>query len=181
MKKVCLLIVMAGVLLGLCPPQEQNPLLSEFSTPFGVPPFEQIKEEHYLPTFKAGIEQQKQEIAAIVKIRTVPTFDNTIEALEKSGALLDKVSSVFGNLTAAHTNEKLQEIDKVVTPMLSKHMDDIMLNDLLFQKVKAVYEQKEKFNLTAEQDKLLEEYYKSFVRGGANLNEQQKAELREIN
>ena len=181
MKKAFWVILLAVLGWGFCFGQERNPFLEEFKTPFGVPPFEQIQEEHYLPAFQAGIEQERQEIAAIVASTEPPTFANTIEALERSGALLTRVNNVFGNLTAAHTNDRLQEIALEVTPMLSQHLDDIRLNDRLFQRVKAVYQEKDALDLTAEQNKLLEEFYKDFVRGGANLNEQQKGELREIN
>ena len=181
MTKVILLIVTAAFLLGFSAPQEKNPFFDDYNTPFETPPFDKINETHYMPAFKAGVMQQQQEIAAITDNPEPPTFKNTVESLEVSGALLTKVSNVFGNLTAAHTNEKLQELDRQITPMLSRHNDDIMLNEKLFQRIKTVHDQKEKFNLTAEQTKLLDEYYKSFVRGGANLNDAQKAQLREIN
>jgi len=181
MTKVFFLIVAGAFLLGFSAPQQKNPFFSDYNTPFETPPFDKINETHYMPAFKAGIMQQQQEIAAITDNSDAPTFKNTVEALEESGALLTKVSNVFGNLTAAHTNDKLQELDQQITPMLSQHNDDIMLNEMLFQRIKTVYDQKERFNLTAEQTKLLDEYYKSFVRGGANLNDAQKDQLREIN
>ena len=160
---------------------DQNPFLAEYNTPFEVPPFGKIKEKHYLPAFKEGIKQQQNEIDVIANNSEAPTLENTIEAMEGSGALLTKVSDVFFNMTSAHTNDELQEIAKEVTPMLSRHWDDILLNDKLFQRVKTVYNQKDGLKLTVEQNALLEKYYKDFVRGGANLDEEQKAELREIN
>jgi len=181
MKQTLLLIITVGLLFCFCSKQDQNPFLSEFNTPFNVPPFDKIEEAHYLPAFNEGMTQQNQEIKAIINNTEAPTFENTIEALEKTGALLTNVDYVFSNLKSAHTNDEIQKIAKEITPLLSKHQDDILLNDTLFQKVKAVYEQRENLNLTVEQNTLLEKYYKDFVRGGANLNEAKKAELVEIN
>ncbi len=181
MKRIILLIFAVGILFCFCSKQEQNPFYSEFDTPFNVPPFDKIKENHYLPAIKEGMKQQQQEIAVIANMADAPTFENTIEAMENSGAMLTKVSRVFRNMTSANTNDELQKIAKEVSPLMSKHRDDIRLNDQLFQRVKAVYEQNDKLNLTIEQNTLLEKYYKDFVRGGANLDEEKKAELREIN
>lgn len=178
------------VLLASCtrkaeekPPQAaaENPFFEEFQTPFGVPPFDRIHEEHYMPAFLEAMKQHKQEIDAIVSQNEPPSFENTIEALAQSGALLTKVGNVFDNLTSAHTNEKLQKIEEEVAPLLAKHKDDIMLNENLFERVKAVYEQRDILDLTAEQKTLLEKTYKEFVRGGANLTEEKKARFREIN
>ena len=182
MKNAFLLSLAIGILFLACSQSGQNPFFSEWKTPFGTPPFNKIKEEvHYLPAFEEGMAQQQQEIEAIATNTESPTFENTIEAMEASGELLTKVSNVFYNMTGANTSDTLQGIAKHVAPLLSKHTDDILLNEKLFQKVTAVYGQKEKLNLTTEQNTLLEKYYKDFVRGGANLNEDQKAELREIN
>lgn len=161
--------------------QNSNPFFDQWNTPFGTPPFDKIKNEHYLPAFKAGIEEQNKEIEAIVNNSEAPTFENTIEELEYSGSLLTKVSRVFFAMTEAMTNDELQAITKEVSPMLSKHNDDINLNPELFARIKSVYENKDKFDLNTEQNKLLEEYYKSFVRGGANLPDDKKEEFREIN
>ncbi|MFQ6038178.1 MAG: M3 family metallopeptidase [Candidatus Aminicenantales bacterium] len=178
------------VLLASCtrkaeekPPQAaaENPFFEEFQTPFGVPPFDRIHEEHYMPAFLEAMKQHKQEIDAIVSQNEPPSFENTIEALAQSGALLTKVGNVFDNLTSAHTNEKLQKIEEEVAPLLAKHKDDIILNENLFERVKAVYEQRDILDLTAEQKTLLEKTYKEFVRGGANLTEEKKARFREIN
>jgi len=160
---------------------ETNPFFTEYTTPFEVPPFEQIKPEHYLPAFKEGIKQHDQQIDAIVNSTEQPSFENTILAKEESGELLRKVSNVFFNLTSANTNKQLQEIAKEVGPMLSQHRDNINLNKNLFERVKVVYDQKDKLNLTPEQQKLLEEAYKGFVRGGANLSGKQEEEFREVN
>lgn len=187
MKTSFLLFFTAAVLFWSCsmikkePLKDQNPFLLEYNTPFDVPPFDKIEGKHYLPAFKEGMKQERNEIEVIASRSEVPTFENTIEAMEGSGALLTRVSDVFFNLTSAHTNDELQNIAKKVTPLLSRHRDDIMLNEKLFQRVKAVYEQKDRLNLAVEQNTLLEEYYRDFVRGGANLDEENKAELREIN
>jgi peptidyl-dipeptidase Dcp len=158
-----------------------NPFFSEWDTPFGVPPFGEITEEHYMPGFKEGMKQHKEEIQAIVDNAEPPTFQNTFEALEVSGALLSKVGNVFGCINGALTNDEVQAIAKEVAPLLSKHRDDILLNEDLFQRVKAVYDQKDELGLSSEQNRLLEETYKTFVRNGANLDEEKKAELRKIN
>ncbi|GAB4370664.1 MAG: M3 family metallopeptidase [Calditrichia bacterium] len=164
-----------------CSKMDQNPFLQTWDTPFQTPPFSEIRPEHFLPAFEKGIQQQQQEIQAIVSDPNPPTFQNTLEALERSGRLLRRVKGVFENLQSAHTNEELQKIAKEVAPMLSKHKDDILLNEKLFQRIKTVYEQKEQLNLNREQEILLEKYYREFVRGGANLPTDQKTRLREIN
>ena len=181
MKKTFLLLFIAGLLLCSCLKQEENPLFSEFDTPFQVPPFDKIKEEHYLPAFKEGMEQGNMEIDAIVNNPEAPTFENTIEAVESTGSLLRKVGNVFYVLNGSMTNDNMQEIAKEVAPLESKHQDNIRLNEKLFQRIKAVYEQKDKLDLTTEQNTLLVKYYKDFVRSGANLDEEKKARLKEIN
>ena len=181
MKKSFLLLVMAGVLIWSGSKQEDNPLLIEFNTTFQVPPFDKIMEKHYLPAFKEGIEQQKKEIEEIINNTETPNFKNTIEALESNGALLRKVSNVFYVLNGTKTNDHMQEIAKEIAPLLSKHWDDIRLNEKLFKRIKAVYVQRDKSDFTVEQKTLLEKYYKDFVRGGANLDMEKKARLREIN
>ena len=159
----------------------ENPFFNEYKTPFNVPPFEEIKEEYYLPAFKEGIKENQKEINAIIKNSEKPTFKNTIEALEISGRLIGKVGYVFYNLLSSNTNEQMQQISEEVAPLLSKNSDDIILNENLFERIKAVYDEKEKQNLTAEQSKLIEETYKDFVRNGANLKEEHKERLRKIN
>lgn len=181
MKQIVLIMFASGILLWSCSKTTQNPFFTEWKTPYQTPPFDRIKEDHYLPAFEEGMKQQQQEIAAIVANTAPPTFENTVVALDNSGALLTKVSNVFFNMTSANTNDSLQSIAKRLAPMLSKHHDDILLNEKLFQKIKAVYQQKDQLGLDAEQNMLLEKYYKDFVRGGADLNEAQKAQLRRIN
>ncbi|MGD9346430.1 MAG: M3 family metallopeptidase [Candidatus Aminicenantes bacterium] len=161
--------------------EDENPFFAEFETPHGVPPFDKIKEEHYVPAFKEGIMQEKAEIDAIANHPEPPSFENTMEALEGTGDLLRRVSDTFDVLNDSMTNDAMQAIDEEMAPLRSKHRDDIMLNAKLFQRIKAVYEQKDDLNLNAEQAMLLEKYYKDFVRGGANLEEDKKARFREIN
>ena len=158
-----------------------NPFLAEYTTPFKVPPFDKIKLEHYKEAFLKGMEEQAQEINAIVKQRSAATFENTIVALDQSGKLLSKVSAVFYGQNSANTSDEMQAISRELSPLLSKHRDDIKLNAGLFQRVKFVYDQKSKLNLTKEQAKLLEETFKDFVRGGANLDAAKQAKLRELN
>ena len=175
-------VVLLGAYAVISPePQSTNPLFGAFDTPFQVPPFDLIREEHFLPAFKEGIEREQEEVNAITSSSDAPTFSNTIEALEYSGAFLTRVDNIFGNLTSAQTNDELQQIARDVTPLLSKHSDDILLNPGLFRRVKSVFDQKEVFNLSPEQDRLLDKYYKRFVRGGANLGEVDQARMREIN
>lgn len=181
MKHALLFILAAGILLWSCSKTTQNPFFAEWKTPFETPPFDKIKEDHYMPAFEEGMKQHQQEIEAIVSSTETPTFENTVVALDNSGALLTKVANVFFNMTSANTNDSLQSIAKKIAPMLSKHQDDILLNEKLFQKIKGVYEQKDQLSLNDEQNMLLEKNYKDFVRGGADLDEEKKAELRKIN
>jgi peptidyl-dipeptidase Dcp len=181
MKETILFMLLVTVLFTACSVKDQNPFFSEYQTTFGTPPFEKIKESYYLPAFSEGISQHQQEILAIIKNQESPTFQNTVEALENSGQLLTKVRAVFFNMISANTNDRMQEIAKEVSPMLSQHADDILLNQKLFKRIKAVYDEKELLDLTHEQQRLLEETYKRFARNGANLDENKKAELREIN
>lgn len=181
MKKSLIILLIAGVSVMSCAKQSPNPFFNEYETPFGVPPFDKIKEEHYLPAFEKGIVEQNKEIQAIVSSQDEPTFENSVVALEESGALLTKVSDVFYNMTSAKTSDRVQEIAREASPLLSQHHDDIMLNPELFQRIKTVYDQRNALDLTPEQSKLLMETYKEFVRSGANLNDEDKAKLRELN
>jgi peptidyl-dipeptidase Dcp len=162
-------------------PPPMNPLLSEWKTPFGVPPFSEIKPEHYLPAFKVAIAQQLAEVDAIAQNRKAPTFANTIEALEACGGLLDKVNGVFGNLTSVESSDEMQAIDREVSPMLAAHQDDIRLNAVLFQRVKVVWDSRAELRLAPDQATLLEKTWKGFVRGGALLGKEQQERLRAIN
>ena len=157
-----------------------NPLLEEFKTPYGSAPFESIKLEHYLPAFTKGIEKARAEIDLIAENLDKATFDNTIVALEYTGKQLDRVASVFFNLNHAHTNDEMQALAREVSPMLTEFSNDIIMNEKLFERVNVVYSQKDELDLTLEQEKLLTDRYKSFVRSGANLDKDQKDEIREI-
>lgn len=161
--------------------QANNPFFNPWGTPYETPDFSKIHEDHYLPAFEEGITQHKAEIDAIINNPEPPTFDNTVVALERSGKLLTRVSRVFYNLTNANTNERLQELARTMAPKLSAHSDDIRLNDKLFERAKAVYNQRADLQLTTEQNRLLEQTYKGFVRGGANLQGEHKDNLRQLN
>lgn len=170
---------MTGLALAGC--TTENPFFSEFENQYGIPPFESIKPEHYMPAFKEGIKQQQAEYDAIANNKDSATFANTIEALELSGRLLQKVSGVFFNLYSAETNEKLDTIANEVSPLLSEHADNLYLNDAIFARVKSLYNNRENLQLNQEQNRILEKYYKNFVRSGADLNPADKEKLREIN
>jgi len=159
----------------------ENPFFETYKNKYGAPPFDKIRNEHYLPAFKEGIKQQTAEVAAIANRKEAPTFDNTIAALDFSGDLLKKVSSVFFNLNSSDTNEGLDKIANEVTPLLSEHNDNIYLNAALFARIKSLFDKRDKLGLTSEQIRLLEKYHRNFIRSGAALNPEQKARLREIN
>jgi peptidyl-dipeptidase Dcp len=158
-----------------------NPFFAEYDTPFKVPPFDIIKPEHFIPAYEKGMEQQKAEIEKLVSNPESPTFDNTIVALDRSNKLLYDVSRVFGGLSGANTNDELKAIQKEMAPRLAAHRDEINLNKKLFERIKAVYKQRDELNLTDEQMYLLENLYKRYVRSGANLNDEDQAKLKEIN
>lgn len=158
-----------------------NPFVEASKLAHGFPDFANIKAADYAPAFEEGIKQKKQEIEAIANSKDAPTFDNTIVAMERSGKLLKRVSNVFFNLTSAETNDELRTIEKQMAPKLSKLNDDINLNEKLFARIKAVKESDEAKKLPTAETRLLDDYYKDFVRGGANLNEEDKEKLREIN
>lgn len=158
-----------------------NPLLTDYTTPYEIPPFESIELGDYLPAFEQGMRDQMIEIEDITKNVNPADFSNTIEALEESGALLTKVSSVFFNLNGSLTNDSMQSIARTLSPLMSKHNDDISLNPVLFQRIKAVYDMRDQLSLNPEQAMLLEKTYKRFVRGGANLNIEDQEKLRKIN
>ncbi|MBD1424305.1 M3 family metallopeptidase [Sphingobacterium arenae] len=160
---------------------ENNPLLTTYDTPFQVPPFDKIKDEHFRPAFKAALEQHNQEIDVIVNDPEEATFENTIVALENAGSTLGNISRVFFNLNSANTNDSIQAIAKDMAPVLSAHGDEISLNEKLFERVKKVYDNRNSLQLSAEDAKLLEETYKGFVRAGANLSESDKEKLKKIN
>jgi len=161
--------------------ETDNPLLLPYETPFNVPPFDKIKDEHFRPAYKKALETHALEIDSIINNEQAATFENTILALENAGTLLSKVSSVFSNLNSSNTNDTIQAIAKDLAPILSAHRDEISLNAKLFARVKSVYDSKETLGLDAEDTKLLEETYKGFVRSGANLSAKAKEKLKKIN
>ena len=157
-----------------------NPLLQNFDTPFNTAPFSKIKNEHFKPAFIKAIKIATTEIDSICNNPKVPTFENTIETLDFSGEILTRISSVFFNLNSAETSDEIQKIAQEVSPLLTKFSNDITLNEKLFKRVQLVYDIKDELNLTKEQDTLLTNKYKSFVRNGANLNVKDKEVLRKI-
>lgn len=160
--------------------QAQNPFFEKYSTPHGTTPFDKIKTEHYEPAIREGISRQNTEIDAITNNPEAPTFANTVQAYEKSGELLNRATNVFGNLLSAQTNNEMQELAKTLMPLLSEHSNNLSLNEKLFARIKTVYEQKDRINLTPEQNKLLEKIYNGFVRNGANLEGDAKQKYREL-
>lgn len=182
MKHIIPIVVVVTVLSGCNTKDEQkmNPFFSAYTTPFEVPPFDEIKNEHFIPAYKAGISQQESEIAAIVNNTSEPSFENTIAAFDFSGELLRKVSGVFEKLKSAETSEEIDSIARVLVPLTSAHSSNMMLNPDLFEKVKKIYANRESLDLSEEQSRVLEKTYQRFVRGGANLDEQGKSRIREI-
>jgi peptidyl-dipeptidase Dcp len=160
---------------------KSNPLFCKFDTPFGVPPFEKIMAKHYMPAFDTGMAWGRKDVDAIINSKKTPTYKNTIEALDKSGELLTNVASIFFSQSSANTNDSLQNLEMEISPKLSSYSDEIRLNPVLFGKIKSVYENQAKFKLNDEQKYLLENLYKSLVRNGANLNDQDKETLKSIN
>ena len=187
MKKI-LLISMAVCLLTSCHHKKNethldmnNPFFSKPETPYNVPAFDRLKTEHFIPAFEEGMKQQKQEVESIVANRQAPTFENTIEALEYSGDLLNEVSAVFFNMCETNNSDAMNAVAEEISPKLSAHSDDIYLNEALFKRVKAVYDRKDELGLESEQLRLLDETYNDFVRGGANLPADRQERFRSIN
>ncbi|MCG6189621.1 M3 family metallopeptidase [Maribellus maritimus] len=159
---------------------QNNPLLETFNTPHETAPFGKIKDEHFLPAFQSSIKKGEAEIKAIFETEELPSFENTVAALDSAGRLLSRTAGVFFNLLNAETSDELQKIAEEVSPLLTKFQNDITLNPELFERIKSVYEQKENLNLTVEEETLLENTYQNFVRSGANLSEEQKEKFRKI-
>jgi len=185
MNKYILLLALGTTVLSGCKEFKksdmENPFLKPYTTPYEVPPFNEIRNEHFKPAFVKGIQEQSAEVDAIASNPELPTFENTIEALEYSGALLKKVSLVFFNYLSANTSPELQAIAEEVTPALTKHEDNIKLNGKLFKRIQSVYNQRASLQLDPEQKVLLEETYKKFIRGGAALAASEQTRFREIN
>ena len=158
-----------------------NPLLSESALPYHAPPFDRIKDEHYVPAFEKGMADDLKEAEAIANNKDRPTFENTIVALERSGELLGRVERIFSNLAGANTNPELQKIEKEMSPKLAAHRDAIHLNGKLFARVESLYNDRDKLGLDAESKWLIERYYKDFVRAGAKLSDADKTKLKAMN
>ena len=186
MKKIVLSVIGLALFATACNTSKEqkrdmsNPFFSEYNTPFQVPPFNEIKLEHFMPAIDAGIEEQLAEIKAITDNKEEPSFDNTMLAFDQSGELLRK-ANIFSNLKSANTNDEMQALAREITPKISAHRDNIMLNKELFARVKAVYEKRNELNLNAEQLRVVEKHYQDFERNGANLSDEQQAELRKMN
>jgi peptidyl-dipeptidase Dcp len=184
-KRTFLALLVAGTVLTSCQQKAEqkangNPFFAEYNTPHQTAPFDKIKFEHYKPAFLEGMKQEQAEVLAIANSTEEPTFENTIEAFEKTGALLNKVSNVFYNVKGSDTNDSIKKLATELSPLLTKHSADINLNEKLFKRIKSVYEQKDQLKLSVEENTLLEKMYKGFVRSGANLDADKKAKLREI-
>ena len=180
-KKTLTILAVSCMMYSCATKTESNPFFTEFQTEYGVPSFDKIKLEHYEPAFLKGIEEQNQNIEAIIESPEIPTFENTIIALDNSAPILDRVSAIFFNMTDAETTDSLTALSIKLAPVLSEHDDNISLNEKLFKRVNDVYQKKDSLNLTSEQERLLDKTYKRFVRSGANLNAEDQTRLREIN
>ena len=180
-KKTLTILAVSCMMYSCATKTESNPFFTEFQTQYGVPSFDKIKLEHYEPAFLKGIEEQNQNIEAIIESPEIPTFENTIVALDNSAPILDRVSAIFFNMTDAETTDSLTALSIKLAPVLSEHNDNISLNEKLFKRVNDVYQKKDSLNLTSEQERLLDKTYKRFVRSGANLNAKNQTRLREIN
>ncbi len=176
-----LLLISFGCQNQKKPEMKINPLLQSWNTPYGVPPFDKIETDDFLPAFKSALAIHNREIEAILSNNEAPSFENTIATLDRSGELLDRVDNVFNNLNSANTNPEMQKLAQEISPMITAHFDDIRLDKRLFKRIKTVHDQRENLNLTTEQAMLLTKTYERFVRGGANLPDDQKEKFREIN
>ena len=158
-----------------------NPFLNEYETPFKIPPFERIEFSHYEPAFEIGMKEHRKEIDEIAKNELEPSFANTVEAMERSGKTLDKVANVFFNLLGSNTDDDMDDLAMKISPKLSAHNDAILLNKELFQRVEVLFNKKDSLDLTTEQNRLLEETYKRFIRSGSNLDDESMTRLTQIN
>ncbi len=158
-----------------------NPLMTESALPYQFPPFDKIKDKHFVPAMEAGMREQLKEVEGIASSAEKPTFDNTVVALEKTGQLLDRAERTFSNLNACNTNPAMQKIEAEMAPKLSAHNDAIFLNSKLFARLQEVYDNRDKLGLDPESSYLLERYYKDFVRAGAKLSDPDKEKLKKMN
>jgi peptidyl-dipeptidase Dcp len=187
-KNITRLLTLSGlvaVMLSSCKTEpkmnESNPFYSDYSTPFGVPPFEKIYAKHYMPAFERGMTEKRKDIADLVNVKEEPTFANTVEALDRSGVLLDKVSQVFFTQSQANTSDSIQKIEMEISPRLAAFRDEISMNARLFERVKSVYDNQAKFGLTDEQKFILGNIYMDFIRKGANLKQADQDTLKAYN
>jgi peptidyl-dipeptidase Dcp len=178
---LCASLLLAAVTASGTTMNTDNPFASESTLPYRLPPLDKVKDEHFKPALLAGMEEQRKEMDAIAKDPAPPTFDNTIVAMERSGQLLDRVSTVFGSLTASNTNPTLEAVQTEMSPKRSAHSDAILLDPALFARVRALYEKRDSLGLDPESLRLLERYHTVFTRAGAKLSDSQKTKLREIN
>jgi peptidyl-dipeptidase Dcp len=185
MRKISILLAMTAVVISFTAcnntKKMENPFFTAYTTEFQVPPFNTIDTSDYMPAFIEGMKQQMAEIDSIVNNPEAPTFENTILVFDKSGKLLTNVSKVFFNVNEANTNDAMQKIARDVTPLLSKHGDDIAMNPKLFERIKVVYDNRNNLNLDPQQIRVVEKYYSDFVRNGANLSKEQQDKMRKIN
>src|SRR3984893_7186439 len=177
----CALLISAQITAMSMAASADNPLLVESALPYHMPPFDKIKDEHFVPAIEAGMREQLKEVDVIAASSEKPTFDNTIVALEKTGRLLDRAERTFENLNACNTNPTLQKIETEMAPKLSAHRDAIHLNGKLFARVQELYNNRDKLGLDPESSYLLERYYKDFVRAGAKLSDPNKEKLKKMN
>lgn len=181
MKKLLVVALSASLLFSSCAKQEVNPLMADWDTPFGIPPFESIQLSHYKPAYEEGMRQHNKEIEDIINNPDEPTFENTIAAYDNSGSLLRRVTPIFSSLNSVYASPEVLALAKELSPMTSRHYNQISFNQGLFARVKSVYEKRESLGLTQEQMRLLTEMYDGFVRNGADLPEDKREELMEIN
>ena len=177
MKKI-LITLTAIMTLASC---NNNPFLSSWDTPYGIPDFGKIKEKHYIPAIQAGIQQQEAEIAAIVANTEVPTYANVVEAYERSGAILERVANVLFNISESDATESMQNTVGEALPLISVHSDNIFMNPGFFAKVDALYAQIDDLDLNQEQTMVLKKLHNAFVKNGIALGEAEQARMREIN
>ena len=183
MKKLILIIIPIAMITFSCAPKKSadtNPFFVEWDTPFGVPPFDKIDNEHYIPAYEEAMRLHKIEIDAIISNSEEPTFENTILTYDNAGEMLRKVGSVFNGLSSANSNERMREIDKELTPKMTAHYNEISLNLDLFKRIKAVYEKRNEIGLDAEQMRLVETIYRDFQRNGADLPDNQRDEFKAL-
>lgn len=179
-RKLLLVAAIAAALFNSCKNNEMNnPIIAESGNPYGAPAFDKITEDDYLPAFKIALEEAKADINAVVRNTEAPTFENTVKELAYAGEALNKVQGIFFNINEANTSEKMQQIAEEVSPLLTEFSTSVLMNDSLFNRVKAVYEQRESLNLDKEDARLLEETFKSFAENGANLPADKKEEYKE--